>query len=844
MPLELAVPLSDDDAWSYSYPESKESLALNADIPPSSSDKTIMGYPITPSGSICMENELTTPKIPTLEVVATLPIDTPSRDATDRVMLYEAFVAPHRSKTTLGTPSANGSFSGIPSSLSLGPSFAKSAPTTTAADMAPVLVKFNSTDEIPILRRSVLSTEKNDDSGRRDSVGSAKRTLSRLESGKPSIETSSIHGINDNPSQDETLETPTRSPESKFFTSMNKIASTISTYASKSSPTAPSRDEDILREVPGNAMLSYRKTMNGKSSALEERLQGQLQSDKTHQRTPSYDPGLFIDAKYMDTGYRFVTGARDADFHTLFPEIEPHDRLLDDFSCALSRDILFQGRLYVSERNLCFNSNLLGWVTNLIVPYDEIIGFEKRSTAGLFPNGIAVETREVTHTFASFVTRDATYEFLKVIWGKAEKTLEGREKIRKPDITGKSSPYEKSDERPRFPSHLGLSSHDMSHALLGRDSNLFSNPIASEGSIDEAMRSMILSIDGDSASETVQEEVFEVKPGCGYSNVGPDSHAETASSYDWEANNETLLASETVEAPPGLVYDVIFGENTAFHREFMTQCDGSAFSAYGKFTESSEVVLERHFTYLKALGYAIGPASTKCVVVEQVEQLDLNNCVVLVSTTTTPDVPSGNAFSVKTRYILTWGPRNTTNMVITYWIEWKARSWIKGMIEKSTQSGQVDAAGKLVGLLKKKIEDITVKVSRPVLTETPTAVVPATPRRSSECSTVKAKTLEHVSPPETGALDTFSRNYTPWFFALLLLIVVLILCLQVYISSSIHASNALMTTYLQSDLSMRHFNHEQTKSDLGKIIDAAFVKRKPNAEILAELKRQIEEYFT
>lgn len=36
-----------------------------------------------------------------------------------------------------------------------------------------------------------------------------------------------------------------------------------------------------------------------------------------------------------------------------------------DFGCALQKEILVQGRLYVSEHHLCFYANIFGWVTHV-----------------------------------------------------------------------------------------------------------------------------------------------------------------------------------------------------------------------------------------------------------------------------------------------------------------------------------------------------------------------------------------------------------------------------------------------------------------------------------------------
>lgn len=36
-----------------------------------------------------------------------------------------------------------------------------------------------------------------------------------------------------------------------------------------------------------------------------------------------------------------------------------------DYGCALQKDILVQGRFYVSENHICFHANIFGWITNV-----------------------------------------------------------------------------------------------------------------------------------------------------------------------------------------------------------------------------------------------------------------------------------------------------------------------------------------------------------------------------------------------------------------------------------------------------------------------------------------------
>lgn len=85
------------------------------------------------------------------------------------------------------------------------------------------------------------------------------------------------------------------------------------------------------------------------------------------------------------TGFAVASSKRNADFHAMFQSVpeddyliegeyflkahlnacSPQHLLLPDYGCALVREILVHGRLYISENHLCFNSNIFGWVTNV-----------------------------------------------------------------------------------------------------------------------------------------------------------------------------------------------------------------------------------------------------------------------------------------------------------------------------------------------------------------------------------------------------------------------------------------------------------------------------------------------
>ena len=108
----------------------------------------------------------------------------------------------------------------------------------------------------------------------------------------------------------------------------------------------------------------------------------------------------------------------------------------------------------------------------------------------------------------------------------------------------------------------------------------------------------------------------------------------------------------------------------------------------------------------------MGPKQTKCNITEQVQIEDFNSSCVALTTTTTPDVPSGSSFQVMTKFCMMWAGGPATRLLITCTIEWSKSSWIKGPIEKGANEGQVSSSKDLVAELRKKLEVATTGVKR------------------------------------------------------------------------------------------------------------------------------------
>ncbi|OBA20564.1 hypothetical protein METBIDRAFT_32546 [Metschnikowia bicuspidata var. bicuspidata NRRL YB-4993] len=522
-------------------------------------------------------------------------------------------------------------------------------------------------------------------------------------------------------------------------------------------------------------IITYRKTTHVRKTSNNLRVANQDEK---------FDSKLYVSEKYKNSCYHYATMKRNVEFHQLFKSIDLTNRLLDDFACAISREILLQGRLYITEHCLCFNSNLLGWVTSLVVPFSDITRIDKKSTAGLFPNGIIVETKSSKHTFASFLSRDSTFDFIRSIWlGSTGKDISD---LDLQPMEAFSSDTNNLSERRISDYIMSIDEGDAIDDKWMGDQSEDSEAEHSDRNTDNLESDIADRACSNEATGTVPTRLRVMKPNSAYKNPGPDSHTATRITGNFEgADEETEILKQLIDAPLGAVFEILFGqENTKFHKHLLEDQGATNLSNYGKFepmtTDPSKV--ERSYTYQRPLGYSIGPKATKCCVKEIIEYKNLSDSVVVLSITDTPDVPSGGSFSVMTRYYLTWGAQNSTDLKIAYTIKWSGRSWIKSMVEKLTQSAQVSVSNRLIELLKIETENQTQIADAPLalpLKQTLTSSSNDSLRVQEAEPSIKN---EHFTQePSKNQIYFMSLLF---FFIIILLAFVILVCLNLLASIS------------------------------------------------------------
>lgn len=468
-------------------------------------------------------------------------------------------------------------------------------------------------------------------------------------------------------------------------------------------------DQNLPNESGCERNLSSRRSNSSRSGVSYRRKRGGSCTNNSTITGPAYtatnnSTARLTQATPKITGFAVASKKRNKDFHQLFRSVPDDDYLIEDYSCALQREILAHGRLYVSEGHLCFSSNILGWITTLVMSFDEIVSVEKRSTALVFKNGLMITTLHAKNVFASFTSRDSTYDLIVGIWklshpglrssivGARITDIGGSDKTEKDDgntLNGSQSDsdliceageddYEEEDDVEEEEKDIYEDGRDRME-----DQIRFNN---AEGSVtgSDVSPGVVTSQAPYAATtncapgETVKD--LEVSRSTSLDFPGPLTHAPTECS-DVEYHYPKVVADDIIPAPLGKVWSLAFGSKSyAWFQNFLT-VDQKCFDFIREENAKKPLSLEnrvRNFTYIKPLNAAIGPRQTKCICVETLELLDFEKSISVTLSTQTPDVPSGSVFCTKTRYCFTWAPNNSTKLLMTYLVEWTGKSWLKG----------------------------------------------------------------------------------------------------------------------------------------------------------------------
>ncbi|KAI4356630.1 hypothetical protein L6164_000639 [Bauhinia variegata] len=108
---------------------------------------------------------------------------------------------------------------------------------------------------------------------------------------------------------------------------------------------------------------------------------------------------------------------KSEEYRQLF-RLPPEEVLIEDYNCALQENILIQGHMYLFVHFICFYSNIFGFETKKIIPFNEVTSVRRAKTAGIFHNAIEIFAGGKKHFFASFLSRDEAFKIINDLWSQ------------------------------------------------------------------------------------------------------------------------------------------------------------------------------------------------------------------------------------------------------------------------------------------------------------------------------------------------------------------------------------------------------------------------------------------
>ncbi|GES77860.1 hypothetical protein RCL_jg29375.t1 [Rhizophagus clarus] len=183
--------------------------------------------------------------------------------------------------------------------------------------------------------------------------------------------------------------------------------------------------------------------------------------------------------------------------------------------------------------------------------------------------------------------------------------------------------------------------------------------------------------------DTVYELLTKIRDCSDYSDSNNERDSNCPDDYDTDAPG--TCAEEDFKRTIEKIYNLLY--TSGFAAEYLKENNDNV--NIGEWTKDDEGKLFRQSNYTKRLGRTPGLKSTKCYIKDEILHQDFDNYVTILTSTSSPDVPSGGIFIVKTRTCIMWADLNVTRVIVTSTVEFSGHTILKSTIEKKSLEGQL-----------------------------------------------------------------------------------------------------------------------------------------------------------
>jgi len=315
--------------------------------------------------------------------------------------------------------------------------------------------------------------------------------------------------------------------------------------------------------------------------------------------------------------------------------------------------VLLHGRMYITNKFICFYSNLFGLEKKIRIPYSHIKKISKENTAMVIPNAIAISTDKKDYTFRSFWDREDCYRILTAFLNK----------YRGVDTAGPTS-------RQSFASTSGEGGGQTPRGTESKRKSL-----SAHGSADE--------------NDEFESELKHAgdASGDGSSAAGKNDGGEDKGSF----NEEAVKATLKIPVVANFVLPISLND---FVSLVISDDAPYSYKRYHESVKDSEVTLSqwselpgghgfnREMKFFKPVNLP-GLASTRGMKLQKYQLTD-GAGLILCSSTRLEDVPYADSFSVDDTLIVKASGDDSVTIEISFQVQFLKNTMMKYFIEKST----------------------------------------------------------------------------------------------------------------------------------------------------------------
>uniref|UniRef100_A0A7N8XCM8 GRAM domain containing 1A n=1 Tax=Mastacembelus armatus TaxID=205130 RepID=A0A7N8XCM8_9TELE len=464
------------------------------------------------------------------------------------------------------------------------------------------------------------------------------------------------------------------------------LCSFFSSTASNSPRSTPGSSPSLRRRVLGGGRVSENegggeKSSGGGGGGSESPLPSIPSSSSLTSAYPLASRHFSRNAKVTQTFYvcKFLSvlsptyKQRNEDFRKLFKKLPDTERLIVDYSCALQKDILLQGRLYLSENWLCFYSNIFRWETTITILLKDVTSMTKEKTAKLIPNAIQISTDNEKHFFTSFGARDRSFMMIFRLWQNAllDKSLSPKELWH---IVHQC-----------YGTELGLTSEDDDYVSPTAEHMNEEGGESPSESTNHMLPPQTASLGNLSSLDITNDEELPTDP----SNSSDTQEESEVESFCTDLSGR-LHINTVVRMSVDKLHDLLFSADTHFIQHLFSQRHFTDLSVGEWQQDSSSGNTSRVLSYTIALNNPLGPKTAPVVETQTLHKSSARGeCFVVDSEVITSGIPYQDYFYTVHRYCLTSINKHKSRLRVSSDICYRKQPWslVKALIEKNTWSG-------------------------------------------------------------------------------------------------------------------------------------------------------------